>query len=83
MSHLSDNLTARRKSLGMTVKDVMLAMSRRGFSVGFSTVAGWFNGNRGIRKMEHLVALCEVLRSDLQRITKGDIEIADQPWTCR
>ena len=51
-------------------------MSKRGFKVAYSTVAGWFNGNRGVRSMEHLKALCAVLRTDLNALTDDEIEIA-------
>lgn len=77
MSQLSDNLTARRDKLGMSVPEVHAAMNRMGFDVAFSTVAGWFNGNRGVRKMEHLKALCVVLQTDLNSLGSDEIEFAD------
>lgn len=77
MTQLSDNLTARRDRLGMTVPEVHAAMNRLGFDVAFSTVAGWFNGNRGVRNMEHLKALCVVLQTDLNTLAGDEIEIAD------
>lgn len=77
MSRLSDNLTARRKALGMSVPDVHAALGRLGVDVAFSTVASWLNGTRSVRKMEHLQALCKVLQTDLNTITGGEIEIAD------
>lgn len=79
MSQLSLNLTARRESLGLTVPDVHAQLNRRGFPVAFSTVAGWFNGSRGVRKMEHLKALCAILQTDLNTLTGDDIEVAEGP----
>lgn len=77
MSQLSDNLTARRESLGLSVPDVHAALNRKGFSVAFSTVAGWFNGSRGVRKMEHLLALCSVLQTDLNALGGSEIELSE------
>lgn len=77
MSHLSDNLTNRREELGMLVEDVQAAMNRAGFDVAYSTVAGWFNGSRGVRKMEHLKALVAVLQSDLNTLAGDEVEIAE------
>jgi transcriptional regulator with XRE-family HTH domain len=77
MSQLSDNLTARRESLGLSVTDVHSALNRAGFPVAFSTVAGWFNGSRGVRKMEHLKALCAVLQTDLNTLAGDEVEVAE------
>ncbi len=77
MSQLSDNLTSRRISLGMSVPDVHAALNRLGYDLAFSTVASWFNGNRRVRKMEHLKALCVVLQTDLNTLAGDEIEIAD------
>lgn len=79
MTRLSENLTARRESLGLTVPQVHAALNARGIDVAFSTVAGWFNGNRGVRKMEHLKALCVVLQTDLNTLTGDEVEIAEGP----
>lgn len=79
MSQLARNLTAQREKLGLTVPQVHAAMNRLGFSVAFSTVAGWFNGSRGVRSMEHLKALCEVLETDLNTLTGDTIEISEGP----
>ena len=79
MSQLSDNLTARREVLGLNVPEVHAELNRRGFPVAFSTVAGWFNGNRGVRKMEHLKALCAVLKTDLNKLTGDEVEIVEGP----
>jgi transcriptional regulator with XRE-family HTH domain len=77
MSLLSDNLTLRRESLGLSVTDVHQALNRAGFPVAFSTVAGWFNGSRGVRKMEHLKALCAVLQTDLNTLAGDEVEVAE------
>lgn len=77
MSQLSDNLTSRRNALGMSVPEVHAALSRLGYDFAFSTVASWFNGNRGVRKMEHLKALCAVLQTDLNTLGGDEIEIAE------
>lgn len=77
MTQLSDNLTSRRKELGKSVPEVHEALNRLGFDVAFSTVAGWFNGSRGVRKMDHLKALCAVLETDLNRLAGDEIEIAE------
>jgi transcriptional regulator with XRE-family HTH domain len=77
MSQLSDNLTSRRKQLGLEVADVHEALSRAGFDLAYSTVAGWLNGNRGVRKMEHLKALCAVLQTDLNTLAGDEVEVAE------
>lgn len=79
MTPLARNLTARRESLDLSVPDVHEKLNRRGVDVAFSTVAGWFNGNRGVRKMEHLKALCAVLQTDLDSLTRDEIEVAEGP----
>ena len=79
MSLLSDNLTARRIDRGLSGPQVHQELNRRGFPVAFTTVAGWFNGRRGVRKMEHLKALCAVLQTDLNTLTGDEIEVAEGP----
>lgn len=79
MKPLAVNLTARREALGLTVPQVHDALSARGYEVAFSTVAGWFNGNRGVRKMEHLKALCAILQTDLNSLTGDEVEVAEGP----
>lgn len=79
MSQLSDNLNARRDALGLTVPKVHAALLRAGIDVAESTVYGWFNGSRGVRKMEHLKALCAVLETDLSRMLGDEIEVAEGP----
>lgn len=77
MTQLSDNLTTRRKTLGLSVPKVHETLNRLGYDVGFSTVAGWFNGSRGIRDMEHLKALCVVLQTDLNTLGGSEIAVAE------
>src|SRR5690606_40314547 len=63
----TDNLSARREQLGLTVPQVHQELNRRGIDVAFSTVAGWFNGSRGGRwKVEELQARSEEHTSELQ-----------------
>ncbi len=77
MSQLSDNLSSRRDALGLTVPDVLRKLNEMGFDVAYSTVAGWFNGSRGVRNMEHLKALCEILQTDLDTITSGEMKVVE------
>jgi transcriptional regulator with XRE-family HTH domain len=80
MTQLSSNLTARRESLGLSVPQVHAELNRRGYPVAFSTVAGWFNGSKkGIRKMEHLKALCVILQADMDSLTSDEIEVSVGP----
>lgn len=79
MTQLAANLTARREELNLSVPDVHAELNRRGFPVAFSTVAGWFNGNRGVRSMEHLKALCGILQTDLNTLAGDEVEIAEGP----
>lgn len=79
MSKISDNLTARRDRLGMTVDDVVASLGTRGIVRAYSTVAGWFNGSRGSRwDMEELKALLDVLQTDLDSMTKGEVELVEE-----
>lgn len=79
MSQLARNLNQQRDKLGLTVPEVHRALSARGVDVAESTVYGWFNGSRGVRKMEHLRALCGVLQTDLNALTGDEIEVAEGP----
>ena len=79
MSRLSDNLTARREQLGLKVADVHRRLTQAGHQVEYSTVAGWFNGSRGVRNMDHLKALCSILQSDLNSLAGAEIEVAEGP----
>lgn len=79
MSRFTDNLTARRKALGMEIEDVVAAMNRRGFPVVYSTVAGWLNGTRGTRwDVEQLQGLLDVLQTDLAAMA-GHARIVEVP----
>lgn len=78
LSQFARNLTSRRESLGLEVKDVAAELNRRGFDLAYPTVAGWFNGSRGVRwKVDELNALLEILETDLKAITKDDIAVVD------
>lgn len=61
----------------MEVKDVHAALDRLGVGVAYSTVAGWFNGSRGVRDMQHLRALCDVLQTDMNTLTSGSIAVVE------
>lgn len=77
MSALSQNLTARRESLGLTVPQVHAALTLRGINVAESTVYGWFNGSRGVRNMEHLRALVGVLQTEVDRMLGDEAEVVE------
>lgn len=78
MTSFLDNLVARRKALGLTVEDVAAALNRRGMDVASSTVASWFNGNRGTRwKVDELRALLDVLQTDLQAMAGEGAELVE------
>lgn len=79
MSKLSANLTKRREHLGMSVEDVVEELGRRGVLAAYSTVAGWFNGSRGARwKVNELRALLDVLQTDLDAMTEGEVELVEE-----
>lgn len=77
MSQLARNLNTLRDALGMTVPDVHRALEARGVDVAESTVYSWFNGSRGVRKMQHLKALCAILQTDLNAIGGDEIEVTE------
>lgn len=78
LSQFARNLTNRRESMGLEVKDVAAELTRRGFDVAYPTVAGWFNGSRGVRwKVDELKAVLDILQTDLQAMTDGEIEVVD------
>lgn len=79
MKLLARNLKARRDALGMTVPQVQQALLLKGVDVAPSTVFGWFNGSRGIRKMEHLKALCAVLQTTINEMSADEIEVVEGP----
>jgi hypothetical protein len=79
MSKISENLTARRDALGMTNEDVVAELAKRGIDRAYSTVTSWFNGTRGSRwNMEELKALLDVLQTDLDTITQGEVELVEE-----
>lgn len=79
MSRFTDNLNARRNSLGLEIDDVVAAMNRRGFQVAYSTVAGWLNGTRGARwNVEELQGLLSVLKTDLAAMA-GHARLVEAP----
>ena len=62
----------------MEVTAVHANLNRAGIDVAYSTVAGWFNGSRGVRNVKHLRALCAILETDLNALLGGDeIEIVE------
>lgn len=80
MTSFQSNLTKRRDELNMTVESVMAELNSRGFSVKYSTVAGWFNGTRGARwKVDELRALLEILQTDLDAMEAGEAELVEEP----
>lgn len=80
MSKFSDNLTAQRDKLGMSVQVVTAELNRRGMAVAYSTVAGWFNGSRGERwKVDELIALMDVLRTNVQAMQGDEVELVEAP----
>jgi len=82
MNSLSANLTAKRAKLGLSVVQVHQALNRKGIEVAFSTVAGWFNGSRGVRNMKHLKALCDVLQTSLDEIANDGVKVvSEEPKT--
>lgn len=80
LSRFALNLNARREALGLEVKDVAAELNRRGLGVAYSTVAAWFNGNRGERwKVKELKALLDILQTDLDSMSSDGFEVIDEP----
>lgn len=78
LSQFATNLNARREAIGLEVKDVAAEMNRRGFDLAYSTVAGWFNGNRGKRwDLKELEALLDVLKTDFHSMAGGEAELIE------
>lgn len=64
----------------MSVEDVVAELGRRGHVFAYSTVAGWFNENRGKRwKVDELRALLDVLQTDLEQMGLGEAELVEEP----
>lgn len=79
LSQFTFNLNAQRERLGLEVKDIAAELNRRGFEVAYTTVAGWFNGNRGKRwVVEELEALLDILKTDLASMA-GKAELIERP----
>lgn len=79
LSQFISNLNAQRERLGLEVKDVAAELTRRGSKIAYSTVAGWFNGNRGKRwDVDELEALLDVLKTDLRTMAGKDAVLIEQ-----
>jgi hypothetical protein len=79
LSRFCENLNAQRDKLGLRIEDVTAELNRRGFSVSYSTVAGWFNGSRGTRwKVDELRTLLDILQTDLDAMA-GEAELVEEP----
>lgn len=79
LSRFALNLTSRRESLGLEVKDVAAELNRRGFDLAYTTVAGWFNGNRGERwKVKELRALLDILQTDLEAMAGDEASLIEE-----
>lgn len=80
MTSFQSNLNKRRDELDMSVEDVMAELNSRGFSVKYSTVAGWFNGTKGSRwKVDELLALVDILKTDVETMKAGEAELVEEP----
>ncbi len=80
LSRFALNLNARRESLGLEVKDAAAELNRRGFDLAYSSVAGWFNGNRGERwKVKELRALLDILQTDLDAMAGDEASLIEEP----
>lgn len=79
MSQFAINLNARREAIGLEVKEVAAELNRRGLDLAYSTVAGWFNGNRGKRwDVKELEELLDVLKTDFNSMAGGEAELIEQ-----
>lgn len=79
LSQFKINLNAQRERLGLEVKDVAAELNRRGFTTAYSTVAGWFNSNRGKRwDVDELEALLDILKTDLRAIAGKDAILVEK-----
>lgn len=73
------NLRARRDKLGLSIDDIVSELAARGIVRAYPTVAAWFNGSRGNRwNMDELKALLEILQTDLDGITEGEVELVEE-----
>lgn len=79
MSKFSDNLAARRKYLRLSVAAVTEELAKLGIVRAESTVASWFNGNRGERwNMDELKALLDVLQTDFDTMSSGEVTLVEE-----
>lgn len=80
LSQFKSNLNTRLVSLGLEITDVHQGLLERGFQTAYSTVAGWFNNNRGQRwKVDELMAVLEVLQTTLEEMKPGEAELVEEP----
>ena len=79
VNRVQANLRARRDKLGLSIDDIVSELASRGIGRAYPTVAGWFNGSRGNRwNMDELKALLDVLQTDLDSITEGEVELVEE-----
>ena len=72
MSEFTDRLDARRKELGLSLRDLTSLLQLRGIDVSYETVAFWFRGKRGDRwRPDELVTLLALLQTDLKTMVTG------------
>lgn len=72
MSEFTDRLDARRKELGLSLRDLTSLLQLRGVDVSYETVAFWFRGKRGDRwRPDELVTLLALLQTDLKTMVTG------------
>lgn len=72
MSEFTDRLDARRKELGLSLRDLTSLLQLRGVDVSYETVAFWFRGKRGDRwRPDELVTLLALLQTDLTTMVTG------------
>ena len=72
MSEFTDRLDARRKELGLSLRDLTSLLQLRGVDVSYETVAFWFRGKRGDRwRPDELVPLLALLQADLKTMVTG------------
>jgi len=78
MSVFSQNITARRKQLGLTIEAITEELNRRGVDVAQPTVAGWFNASRGKRwKMDELKVLMDVLGTTFDDMSRDEVALVE------
>lgn len=79
VNRVQANLKARQIKLGLTIDDIVSELAARGIERKYPTIAGWLNGSRGSRwNMDELKALLDVLQTDLDSITEGEVELVEE-----